>query len=211
MSDLQSDNDVRGARNPRVGSQARHAALATVADTWDTAAPTAPASSSGLQSLLKSLNDALTAELVCAFRRRDSHHWSAESGTAATSESAARCHADFERADRLAERIVQLGGHPEFALDVLDVHVYGEANFHTPLDRRLSLDLAAEQVAARLHQELIVRLGTSDPGTSGLLHEFLLSDAEHIDALSKLRRSPQRKQRNYPIKYARSTSGVSSD
>ena len=127
------------------------------------AGPVAVDGTPELQSLLKSLNDALTAQLICAFLRRDNRRWYAEYGGGASSaESGARCCADLDLANRLAERIVQLGGHPEFALDVLDGHGRGECKAHMPLSDRLSSDLTAERTAAALHHELMARLGTSD-------------------------------------------------
>jgi bacterioferritin len=174
--------------------------------------PLASAESAELQCLLKSLNDALTAELVCAFLRRNNCRWYAEYGRGATSaEVRARCDADLALADRLAERIVQLGGHPEFAPDVLDAHNYKESKSRKPSNDRLSSDLAAERTAAALHQELMARLGTSDLATSRLLYEFLLADEVHVRSLSELWWSCQGGQENHPIEYEQGASSARRD
>jgi bacterioferritin len=161
--------------------------MTSAAGRSDEAAQVAPAESAGLQLLLKSLNAALTSELVCAFLRRGNRRWYAEyDGSASIAESAVRCGADFDLADRLAERIVQLGGHPEYALDVLDPHGPGESNPQMSINDRLSSDLTAERMAVALHQELMAQIGTSDPATSRLLYEFLLADEVHMSSLSLL-------------------------
>jgi bacterioferritin len=163
----------------------------------------APGGPAGRQSLFKSLNAALTAEIVCAFRRRENRRWYAEyGGTPPVAESGARCGSDLELADRLAERIVQLGGHPEFALDVLAVPSYGDTKLHKPINDRLSSDLVAERMAVALHQELMAQLGTSDLATSRLLYEFLLADEVYVSSLSELWWSCQVAQENRPIEYA---------
>jgi bacterioferritin len=157
-----------------------------------------------LRALLNVLNEALTAELVCAFRRRENRRWYAEySGRVSNAEDAARCSADFELADRLAERIVQLGGHPEFALDLLEVSGQADSNLHASINDRLSSDLAAERIAAALHQEIMARLGTTDSTTSGLLYEFLLADEVHLSSLSELWWSCQRGPEDQPVQIAR--------
>jgi bacterioferritin len=164
--------------------------------------PVEPAQITELQSLLNDLNDALTAELVCAFRRRNNRRWYAQyGGRSSNAAPGARCSADFELADRLAERIVQLGGHPEFAPDVLDADGRGKSKLPTPINDRLSSDLAAERMAVALHQELMARLGTGDLSTSRLLYEFLLADEVHMSSLSELWWSCQEGWEDYPIGY----------
>jgi bacterioferritin len=209
MSSPQRNTASVGARDWGMVSPLRNAPSTAASSLRDETGQVARAEFTAVQSLLKSLNDALTAELVCAFRRRDNRRWYAEFGGAASSvKSGARCCADFELADRLAERIVQLGGHPEFALDVLDVHGHGDSKSRTPINDRLSSDLAAERTAVAIHQEVMARLGTTDLETSRLLYEFLLADEVYMSSLSELWWSCQREPDDHAQEHALGPPGV---
>src|ERR1700678_1285871 len=209
MSSPQRNPAIVEARDWGLASPPRNAPSRAASSERDETGQVARAESAAVQSLLKSLNYALTAELVCAFRRRDNRRWYAEFGGAASSaKSGARCRADFELADRLAERIVQLGGHPEFALDVLDVHGHGDSKSRTPINDRLSSDLAAERTAVAIHQEVMARLGTTDLATSRLLYEFMLADEVDVSSLSELLWSCQRGEDDPAMELALGPSGV---
>jgi bacterioferritin len=140
------------------------------------------------QSLVHSLNEALGAELVCSLRRRDRQAASTQSGGAERAATLGREYRpDFELANRLAERITRLGGHPEFALVVLDQSSLDSSDASISTDTRFFKDLAAERAAAAVHTRLLARLGISDPGTSGLLSKLLLANEEQLSSLCKLR------------------------
>jgi len=186
-----------------MGSQTRWTSVTPATNGAARTGSVVPGRTAEPRSLLNDLNDALTAELVCAIRRRENRRWYAEyCGRVSIAEDAARCSADFELADRLAERIVQLGGHPEFALDILEVSSQSDSNLHASINDRLSSDLAAERIAAALHQELMARLGTTDITTSGLLYEFLLADEVHLSSLSELWWSCQKGLEDQPMEIA---------
>ena len=66
------------------------------------------------ESIVKLLNDALATELVCVLRYKR-HHFTARGLASPAIADEFMVHANEESAhsDRLAERIVQLGGEPE--------------------------------------------------------------------------------------------------
>jgi bacterioferritin (cytochrome b1) len=103
----------------------------------------------------------------------------------------------FNLANRLAERIARLGGHPGSALLALDQTGLDHADTPASIDERILKDLAAERAAANLHRKLLVRLGIGDPGTSALLRELLLVDEEQLNSLTELRWSRQAPQDDY--------------
>jgi bacterioferritin len=139
------------------------------------------------QSLFKSLNEALAAELVCALRRRIRQRLASDSeGAEASIETGFQFWADFQLANRMAERIAQLGGRPERALENLGATDHGESERLVPMAERVAADLAAERAAAALHTKLLVRLRISDPGTSVLLCELLVEGEEQLRILSDL-------------------------
>src|SRR5437763_1170672 len=72
------------------------------------------------EDVVKLLNDALATELVCVLRYK--RHYHTAHGMAAPNvadEFLEHANAEAAHADRLAERIVQLGGDPDFAPDSL--------------------------------------------------------------------------------------------
>src|SRR6185295_8721573 len=68
------------------------------------------------ETVLKLLNDALATEIVCVLRYRR-HHFMARGIQAKNIADEFLVHANEEQghADRIADRIVQLGGAPDFA------------------------------------------------------------------------------------------------
>lgn len=67
------------------------------------------------ETVLRLLNEALATELVCNLRyRRHYHMASGLKASVAADEFLEHAEQELEHADRLAERIVQLGGAPDF-------------------------------------------------------------------------------------------------
>ncbi len=150
------------------------------------------AESSAEQLLLfDSLNEALAAELICALRRRQRQRLALESGRYTPSGIELQVWTDFELANRLAERITQLGGHPEGALEKLGTRDHCESAKHAPMMERIAVDLAAERAAAVHYQKLLIRLHLIDPDTSVLLCELLVEGEEQVRILSELRQLNQ--------------------
>lgn len=138
------------------------------------------------RSLFKSLNEALAAELICVLRRHARQRSAPGSGgMEKTVATGFQFWTDFELANRMAERIAQLGGRPDLALESLGAKDHLEPEAPLPTDERIAADLAAERAAANLHSKLLVRLRISDPGTSVLLCELLVEGEEQLRILSE--------------------------
>ena len=75
------------------------------------------------EEILRLLNESLATELVCVLRYKR-HYFMANGIKASVAASEFLEHAtqEAEHADKLAERIVQLGGEPEFNPDLLSKH-----------------------------------------------------------------------------------------
>jgi bacterioferritin len=73
-----------------------------------------------LKVVLRLLNEALATELVCVLRYKR-HHFMAMGihAQSVAEEFAEHASEEQEHADRIAARIVQLGGEPDFNPDVL--------------------------------------------------------------------------------------------
>ncbi len=137
--------------------------------------------------VLKLLNEALATEIVCVLRYRR-HHFMARGIDAKSTADEFLVHSDEEQghADRIAERIVQLGGAPDFAPDSLVSRSHAEYVAGETLVEMIKEDLVAERIAIDSYREMIQYLGDKDPTTSQMLKGILAVEEEHADELSDL-------------------------
>ncbi len=79
------------------------------------------------ETVLKLLNDSLATEIVCVLRYKR-HHFMAKgiNSEAVAAEFAEHAAEEQGHADSIAERIVQLGGEPDFAPDGLETRSHSE-------------------------------------------------------------------------------------
>src|SRR5207253_6821762 len=99
-------------------------------------------------TVLRLLNEALATELVCVLRYK--RHYYMANGIHAQSVAAEFLeHANEEQghADQLAERIVQLGGEPNFSPDQLSARSHSEYVEGKDLADMIQEDLVAERIA----------------------------------------------------------------
>lgn len=137
--------------------------------------------------VLKLLNGALATELVCVLRYRR-HHFMARGLDARSTADEFLTHSNEEQghADQLAQRIVQLGGEPDFSPDGLSARSHAEYVAGTSLVDMIKEDLVAERVAIDSYRELIAYLAHQDPTTSQMLKGILAVEEEHANELSDL-------------------------
>ena len=108
------------------------------------------------QAAVRVLNAALATELVCVLRYKR-HHFMARGIHAGPVAAEFLEHAgdEQEHADRIAERIVQLGGAPDFAPDGLASRSHSEYVEGTTLVDMIKEDLVAERIAIDSYREMI--------------------------------------------------------
>ncbi len=137
------------------------------------------------KEICKLLNDALATELVCVLRYRR-HHFTAKGWASPAIAEEFMVHADEEmaHADRLAERIVQLGGEPDFNPDSLSARSHAEYDNSPDLKTMIRANLVAERLAVEIYRQLITLIGDKDPTTVVLLEGILADEEEHADELS---------------------------
>ncbi len=97
-------------------------------------------------------------------------------------------HANEElgHADLIAERIVQLGGEPDFSPDSLTSRSHAEYVAADSLVDMIKEDLIAERIAIDSYREMIQYLSDQDPTTRRMLEGILAMEEEHADELSDL-------------------------
>jgi bacterioferritin len=91
--------------------------------------------------------------------------------------------AELSHADRIAERIVQLGGEPDFHPDRLLARSHAEYNEPVELRAMIEANLVAERVAVETYRQMIGLLADKDPTTRKLLEEVLADEEEHAEEL----------------------------
>ena len=139
------------------------------------------------EKVLQLLNDALATELVCVLRYR--HDYFAARGFAsktAADEFLEHANEELEHADRIAERIVQLGGEPNFDPSQLTGRSHSEYRTGRTVEEAIRENLVAERIAIDSYREIIQFIGDSDPTTRRLMEEILETEEEHADDLADL-------------------------
>ena len=139
-------------------------------------------------AVLRVLNDALATELVCYLRYKRHHFMSASlggiAGFAITNEFAEHAAQEQAHADMLAERIVQLGGEPDFNPANLTTRSHAEYVAGDNLEAMVESDLIAERIAIDVYTAAIRYIGDKDLTTRRLLEQILAQEEEHAGDLS---------------------------
>jgi len=139
------------------------------------------------EAVVKVLNEALATELVCVLRYKR-HHAMARGIHAASVAAEFAQHATDEQghADLIAERIVQLGGAPDYSPQGLATRSHTEYVEGANLGDMIKEDLVAERIAIDTYGEIIRYLGDDDPTSRVMLEGILANEEEHADDLSSL-------------------------
>jgi bacterioferritin len=139
------------------------------------------------ETVIKVLNESLATEIVCVLRYR--RHYFMASGIHADSVAAEFLqHANEEQghADQIAQRIVQLGGEPNFNPEGLLSRSHAEYVEGDTLLDMIKEDLVAERIAIDSYREIIQYLGNDDPTTRRMMEGILAMEEEHADDLVSL-------------------------
>ncbi len=137
--------------------------------------------------VVKLLNEALATEIVCVLRYK--RHYFMASGINADSVAAEFLqHATDEQthADQIAQRIVQLGGEPNFSPEGLLTRSHAEYVEGDTLTDMIKEDLVAERIAIDSYREMIIYLGNNDSTTRRMMEGILAMEEEHADDLVSL-------------------------
>jgi bacterioferritin len=139
------------------------------------------------ETVIKILNDALATEIVCVLRYKR-HQFMAQGIHAQSVAAEFAQHAAEEQAhaDLIAERIVQLGGAPDFSPAGLATRSHCEYVEGKDMTEMIKEDLVAERIAIDSYGEIIRYIGNDDPTTRAMLEGILANEEEHAEDLSSL-------------------------
>jgi carboxymethylenebutenolidase len=118
-----------------------------------------------------------------------------------------------QHADWIAERIVQLGGEPNFNPEGISERAHSEFDAEgETLVEMIREDLYAERIAIETYGDIIRWLENNDPTTRRMIEEILKMEEEHADDLANLlatlspdRKPKQPKPKSAPKTAARKT------
>lgn len=133
------------------------------------------------------LNDALATEIVCVLRYKR-HYFMAQGihSQAVAQEFLEHANEEQVHADRIAERITQIGGAPNFNPEGLASRSHSEYVEGDSLVDMIREDLVAERVAIESYSEIVRFLGDRDITTRRMMEEILAMEEQHADDLQKL-------------------------
>ena len=139
------------------------------------------------EDIIKLLNDSLATELVCILRYKR-HHFTATGLESPAIANEFLVHANEEQAhaDRLAARIVQLGGEPDFNPETLTARSHAEYKEGKDLRDMVRENLIAERIAIDSYREMINYIGDRDTTTKRILEHVLAQEEEHADDMADL-------------------------
>jgi bacterioferritin len=137
------------------------------------------------EDIIKLLNDALATELVCVLRYKR-HHFTAKGLASPKIAEEFMVHAQEEtdHSDQIAERIVQLGGEPDYAPNSLLGRSHADYDDSSDLKAMIKANLIAERVAIEAYSQMIALIGDKDSTTRRMLEGILSQEQEHAEELS---------------------------
>jgi bacterioferritin len=133
------------------------------------------------------LNEALAAEILCVLRYR--HHQVIAKGIDNPQVAAEFAeHADDEQLHmmKIAERIDQLGGDPDFNPATVAQRASTEYGTSDTLNKLIEEDLVAERVVIEIYRKLIHWFGNDDPTSRRMLEKILADEEDHANGLADL-------------------------
>lgn len=139
------------------------------------------------EAVIKVLNEALATEIVCVLRYKR-HHYTAKGihSLAAAAEFLEHANEEQGHADRIAERITQLDGEPNFDPAGLLSRSHSQYVEGDTLLEMIKEDLIAERIAIESYSEIIRYLGDHDPTSRRLMEEILANEEEHAEEMKTL-------------------------
>jgi bacterioferritin len=138
-------------------------------------------------TVLRLLNEALASEIVCVLRYKR-HYFMAAGLSSQPIAGEFQQHALEEQAhaDLIADRIVQLGGEPNFNPEGMLTRSHSEYAEGHGLLEMIKEDLIAERIAVDSYSEMIRYLGDDDLTTRRMLEGILATEEEHAEDMANL-------------------------
>ncbi len=135
-------------------------------------------------TVLRLLNDILASELIWLMRYR--RRYLLRGGKPEIGEE--RFGTEPASVDRLAQRIVELGGEPDLDPDNLLSRTRAEYAARGSMSERIREDLRAERIVIDTYTEVLGFIGAADPPTRAMLESNLGQERARVAQLSQILR-----------------------
>lgn len=140
-----------------------------------------------LNTVHEMLNSALATEMICTLRYKQHYFKATELGaTIAAQEFLEHSNQEQQHADKLAERIVQLGKTPNLNPSEFSKNAHAQYSDCTSIGGMIIDNLVAERIAIDIYREMILFIGDKDTTTRSILIDILATEEEHADDLLDL-------------------------
>jgi bacterioferritin len=149
--------------------------------------PVTPGNRADIDTLVALLNEVLATELVCVLRYK--RHWVAAEGILSdpiADQFKEHSKEEEEHADRVAVRISQLGGEPNFDPQGLTSRSHSQYVEGRTLLEMIEEDLVAERIAIESYSDIVRWIGDRDPTSRRMMEKILAKEEEHADDMRKL-------------------------
>jgi bacterioferritin len=139
------------------------------------------------KGIIKALNDALATELVCVLRYKR-HCFIADSleMPAIAKQFLGYANEELLHADQLAQRIVHLGGEPDFSPNSLIQRSHAAYDDSLDLKPMVRANLIAEAAVIDGYCRILTLIGDTDLTTRRLVEDILIDEMEHAEELRDL-------------------------
>lgn len=140
-----------------------------------------------LKTIHNMLNDALATEMICTLRYKQHYFKATEIGaTIAAQEFLEHSNQEQQHADTIAERIIQLGGQPNFNPSEFASRAHASYMNCETIQEMVKENLIAERIAIDIYREMIIFIADNDSTTRKMLEDILATEEEHADDLLDL-------------------------
>jgi bacterioferritin len=137
--------------------------------------------------VVETLNTVLATELMCVLRYKR-HYYIAAGINAEGVKKEFLEHAQEaqQHADRIAARIVELNGKPDFNPDSITPRSLSEYTTAQTIYDMIKEDLVAERIAVESYSEVVRWLGENDMTTRKLMADILMVEEQHAADMQRL-------------------------
>ncbi|MBA4696788.1 MAG: bacterioferritin [Legionella sp.] len=140
-----------------------------------------------LDTVYSMLNAALATEIICTLRYKKHYFKAMELGASiASQEFLEHSNQEQEHADTIAERIVQLGGEPDYNPSHIVSRAHANYVDCGTVKEMIRENLIAERIAIDIYRKMVQFIGDADPTTRKIIETILAVEEEHADDLLDL-------------------------
>jgi bacterioferritin len=137
--------------------------------------------------VVNTLNTLLATELMCVLRyKRHFYMASGINSEAVKKEFLEHAQEAQQHADRIADRIVELNGEPDFNPDSIAKRSLSQYTNAETVHQMIREDLVAERIAVESYSEIVRWLGDNDVTTRKLMADILMMEEQHAADMQKL-------------------------